>query len=551
MARNTHNYFITTGSDDGYVVHDTSSYYNDSSGDIIYYNWYDEDGYCDIYHAFRSINIPKGSNIISATYRLNLYAVNDGWVEAKIKASTGNSIPTNYSEFMAMVGTDNYIYLHQDENAEEQMVQLDITDIIQEKVNEGTWIEGNNIILFTSDSNGETANSGIDVDSYEYNPITELIIVFEPPVTIDITKILTGNRIESFKYERLTLQNGMYTHYEWLNNIISGNININFTRDIIGTASFEMKDNTNINFLSDLIRPWYTLTYNDIEYSIPLGTYVLSSPNKVSNGKVVTRQVQGYDLLIALEQDKITSSVYYEAGENVIDTITSLLDGVGTWIKYSIPPSDEVLIEDMSYEIGKSKLFIINSLLNTINYYPLWCSGTGIFKSIPWSDNKYIAWNFEDNNESLYKNGIDITIDYTNMYNKVIIIARQLTVDTEPLTKTWTFEDENLSNHPLSQTSLGRYIVKIFDSEATSQSYVDLRARREILKMLEIEEAISYNHALITSRTNDGLPYQGDCYNFKNTLLNINAIYKIESFSYNLKVGELIKSVIRRVTNVE
>lgn len=551
MAHYTHEYFITDGANDGYVNHDLSFFDDYDYSLLLYWNIWDENGFCDWYIAFNSINIPKGSRILQANLRMNVYIVENGYVESELRASLENNIPTSYAEFIAMVGTDEYFNIHLDPQAEEQIINYDITEIIQAKINQQDWVEGNNIILFTSNTNGETIDSGSDWDTYEYNPVTQLTIVFEPPETISLTDILINSRIESFEYERLTLQAGKYKHFEYITNKVQdGSIKIDFTRDIIGSATFLMKEYNDINYLSDLIRPWYIVNYLGVEYKFPLGTFMLISPSKDSNGMLIERNIQGYDLLYALEQDKTTESTYYAAGTNVTDTIKAILDDVGTWVNYIIPDSDEELIEDMTYEIGRSKLFVINSLLNTINYYPLWCSGDGIYKSIPWSDKKFASWTFQDDNGSLYESGIKVNVDYSQIYNKVIVIAQQLTADTDPLVKIWTFEDEGLSDHPLSYTSLGRYIVKRFDSEAVSQDYVDLRARRELLKMLEIEESILYNHAFISGRFNDGLPYQGDCYVFINELLELNATYKIDVISWNLKTGNLVNSLIRRVTSV-
>jgi len=363
--------------------------------------------------------------------------------------------------------------------------------------------------------------------------------------------IFLGNRREYFEYELLTLQDGYYSHSSYITDyIISCTITLDFSRDIITSCSINMRNNDTINYLEDLIRPWYCMIVDGITYKYPLGTFLLSSPDKMSDGKIVTRSIAGYDLLLALDQDKTTASSSYDAGTSVIDTVESILTSVGTWVNYYVEASSETLAENMSYEIGRSKLFIINSLLNTINYTPLWADGNGVIRSIPWSDIVNKTWEFEDNTESLYESGINLKLDYSQMYNKVVVIAAQLTADTEPLYKIWTFEDEGLTDHPLSYTSIGRYITKIFNSEASSQEYVDLRARKEIRKMLEIEESINYKHAFITNRSNDGLPYNGDGFLFKNTLLNANATYKIESLSYNLKVGELVNTTIRRVTGV-
>jgi hypothetical protein len=353
---------------------------------------------------------------------------------------------------------------------------------------------------------------------------------------------------EYFKYELLTLQSGIYKHSSWIENyIISCDIDIDFTRSIISGAKFNIKHLEDINYLSDLIKPWYCFVVNGATYEIPLGHYMLLSPVKTTDGNIVTRNIDSYDLLKALDQDKTIVSTTFSSGSNVVDTIETLLDSVGTWVNYSIEPSTETLSEDVSYELGKSKLFIINSLLNMINYYPLWVNGNGIYKGVPWSETPNITHEFIDNELSLYHEDVELDVDYSEIYNRVVIITNQLEQDIEPLYKVWTMEDENLTDHEFSYTNLGRYVTKIFQSEATSQSYIDLRARRELRNMLEIEEAVSYNHAFITSRLEDGIPWQGDAYRFKNTKLDIDYTYKIIKQSYSLNPGVTIKSNIKRV----
>jgi hypothetical protein len=374
-------------------------------------------------------------------------------------------------------------------------------------------------------------------------------IIYPANFIVSAGNYFTKNRYEKFEFELLSLNNERYENAGWVTDYVikdSASITMDFSRDVIGSVSFNIRNNTNINYLVDLIRPWYVL--NDT-YRFPLGTFMLSSPKKKSDAKLVTRPIQGYDLLLALEQDKMINSVTYEAGESVIDIIenTLLYSYETLWVNADIEPSDEVLATDVSYELGKSKLFIINSLLNMINYYPLWVDGNGVFRSIPWNKETNKCYEFIDDNLSIYAPGIELNLDYTNMYNRVVIINNQLAQDTEPLYKVWTFENEGLGSHPLSYSSLGRYITKIFQSDAVSQDYVDLRARRELLKMLEIEESVDYKHMFISARENDGLPWQGDSYRFKNTKLDVDSIYKLESMTYNLKTGGLVNSKIKRI----
>lgn len=384
--------------------------------------------------------------------------------------------------------------------------------------------------------------------------LTPEVNYYIPPIPVIITpitrNIFQGNRYEYFTYELLMLYGGQYIHNGFKSEYVDkASINIDFTRDIIGSASFNINRYAWVNYYSDLFRPWYNMVIDGVTYSYPLGTYMLATPTEVSDGKVLTKNVQAYDLLLALEQDKVSSSYLISSGTNVITAIETLLDSVGTWVLYSLEPSTQVLANDVSYEIGKSKLFIINSLLNMINYYPLWCNGLGIYRAVPWSEYSNVTWEFEDNTNSLYKSGISVKFDYATVYNKVIIVANQLTADTAPLISTRTFEDEGMSGHPLSYTSLGRYITKRFESDAVSQTYVDLRARRELLKMVEVEESINYKHAFVTAKEDDGLPNQGDCYNFKNSLLDLNSTYKIVSQSWDLHVGSMVNSTIRRLTS--
>jgi hypothetical protein len=551
VERYTSEYYVINDLSDGYVNHDLSNIQLYDTSLMLGWEYYYDTGDCDLFIGFENINIKKGSTIVSATLELKYWYIDGGYVETEIKANTDYSIPTSYAEFVAMTPSENFANLYQDPNTEKQIGIYDVTEIIQELVNRGDWEALNTIVFFSGNTIKETADSGCDIEAYPYDPTsTKLTITYKPPEEVTLNDVFDESRVESFEYEKLSLDsNGEYIHDSYLDNYVNpgGNISINFDRDIIGSININLHDDADFDYISDVIRPWYVITYNEIDYKFPLGTYLLFSPKRQSDGNFVERPAYGYDLLYALDQDKITASITYDEGEIVTDIIEDILDNVGSWVKYNIPSSSETLVEDASYEIGRSKLFIINSLLKKINYYPLWASGLGIFRSIPWSEVYTKSWTFEDNNKSLYLPGVLQTINYTDVYNRVIIVARQLTADTEPLYKSLTFEDIDMDDYPLSYTSIGRYITKVFYSEATSQSYVDSRAERELRKMTEIEESITYKHAFVSGRFGDGLPYQGDAFRFKNELLGISNDYKIENMKIRLDTGKVVNSKIRRV----
>lgn len=541
-------YRISNGADDGNVNLTTSTLVNNSLSLLIGWDFWDDTGDYESFWFFRNINIPKGSLIINAQLTISVYRVNNGYVNTNLKIAQSNDLITDFTGFNNLVGgSESAITNFQ--VAEGLYISTNVTNLISEKVNSDTWNQGNNILLYTNGTTKEVSSAGVDLDSKEYNNNNIILTIqYTPPIEITLNDIFEGNRIESYKYELLKLQNGSYVHNSYIDDYVEkGKITTDFTRDIISTAQLTISDEVEINYISDLIKIYYVVTYQGTEYNFPLGQYFLNAPKRESNGAYVKRIVDCSDMLLALEQDKLTASITYPIGTNVINTIKGL---IGTW-KYSIEPNSETLTEPMSYAIGKSKLFVINSLLKVINYYPLWSNGNGVFQAIPWDSKNNVHWTFEDNNKSLYESGIDSEIDLSNMYNRVIIVCNQATANTEPLTATRTFEDEFLSSVPFSYTSLGRYITKVFESEATTQQYVDLRARRELLKMLEIEESIYYNHAFITSRFTDGLPFQGDSYIFKNSLLGIDSVYKIESMKFELKTGGGVYSKICKIyTNI-
>lgn len=357
--------------------------------------------------------------------------------------------------------------------------------------------------------------------------------------------IFTGNRYETWKFELLTLSGNNYVHGGWITEYIEAdesNISIDFSRKVIGNCKLKFKNSLDIDYLSDRIKIYYALS----GYEFPLGVYMPLTPRRQLTTDISV-DVFGYGLLKALDGNSIQESLTIASGTVITDYVETILDTIGTWIQYSIEPSTETLPEDKTYVVGTSKLFIVNSLLNMINYYPIWVSGNGVFRAIPWSETKNITYTFQDNNQCIYLPDVMENKDYAGFFNRVLVIANELNTGAN-LYKSWSMEDEGIETHPFSYTNIGRYEDKILYSEASSQDYVDLRARREIRKAMENEETLTYSHGFVTSRENDGLPYQGDYYKFINTELAKSETYKIEKMDWQLGIDYDVKSVIRRVT---
>lgn len=359
--------------------------------------------------------------------------------------------------------------------------------------------------------------------------------------------IFTGNRYETWKFEKLSLINSEYVHNGWITNYVNNeesSFSLDFSRKIITNCNLKIDDSITFDYLSDLIKIYYCLD----TYEFPLGLYLpLTCPRQLTDENYVERKILGYGLLRTLVNNKVTTSYTISAGTNVVTEIRNLIESIGSWVTHNIEDCDEILPSDKSYIIGTSKLDIINSLLEMINYYPLWASGNGVFRSIPWSKTENIVYTFEDNEVSIYSSNVYEEKNYTSSFNRVLVIANELS-ETASLYKSWSMEDEGIEDNSFSYSNIGRYEDKIIYSEATSQTYVDLRARKEIRKALEVDEPIILPHSFVTSRENDGLPYAGDCYRFKCEALGKDEIYKIEKMEWTFDIEKDVISTIRRVT---
>jgi hypothetical protein len=561
-------FYPTHSFDDGTIVKNyISEVYQDTffdyDEDIILGDWEHGSSY-SIAHSFfrfRNVNISKGSTIYSATLRLYVVHNYDEAYDCDIRAymelvaNSGTIIDAADFESRAANLSTAYGELNVLDQ-EEEWVEVDITSVLQEIIDQGDWVKGNNvqtILLSQASAHSDPFDTDIYIEGfdnfYETGNIVELVVEWdEPPIPTPILPQYDHfyhNRLVTVEYELLKLNAGIYKTAGLLDLVKrnSGVVSMDFTRDVIGDLKLDLIDDSSIDYITDLIRPWFIINGN----RYPMGTYFLNKPVDSVTDRATSHSVEGTDILEALEQDKIDSSYVAYKGDNVITLVKALIASVGSWVRYEIQDNAATLSEDMSYEIGRSKLFIINGLLNTINYYPLWSNGYGVLKTIAWKEDPQITWTFKDDEYSLYMGDFKRTKNYIDIYNKVILVANQAEADTEPLISVKTMEDVGLSAHPLSYTNISRYRTRKFDSEASTQSYLDLRAKRELYKMLEVQEDIEFKHAFVTRRA-DGLPNQGDAYAFYNKANQ--GVYLLKKQVFNLKAGGLVNTTMQQIREV-
>ena len=353
----------------------------------------------------------------------------------------------------------------------------------------------------------------------------------------EIEKILRGHRIERYRailLDRKENEKGMDLK------LLGGSIDINYFREIYGTATLEIED-SNIDYVSDRVRLVYeVLLPNGEWHTFNLGTFLFNLPNRIKEGEMIRVHVDCFDKLIILQQDFFDQSYVVPAGSNIVEKVEEIIASTGE-IKINIEPSAETLISDKVWQLGTDKLTIVNDLLQMINYLPLWVDEYGYYRSIKYQapEKRTVIWEFTDDKESLYLPDMMLEGNMLNIPNKIILITNQL--EEEPLIVIKTLEDIGKANSIYSYTKRGRWIVRMEVVEASSLEILDSMAERMLIEGLQLIERIVYTHAWIP-----GI-YPHGAVIFKNNKLNLNERYTLHAQKITLKAGNLVTSTIRRI----
>ena len=119
--------------------------------------------------------------------------------------------------------------------------------------------------------------------------------------------------------------------------------------------------------------------YNWVEY--PLGEYIMSSHDKQITGNREISTVEAYDKTLILKEDCIISRLYFPSGTSYIKAIKDIIaEATGGYIIND--ESTALMPTAREFEVGTSKLEIINTLLSEIAFEKLYVDLNGIFRLV-------------------------------------------------------------------------------------------------------------------------------------------------------------------------
>lgn len=347
------------------------------------------------------------------------------------------------------------------------------------------------------------------------------------------------SRVLGFRYELLDNQNRKKAD---LAGVLTLNHEYNSLAEIKRTATFVLEDSTEINYLSDRIKPWVRLKMPDGGWAEwPQGVFLLTTPpRRVSRAGVVTREVQAYDLLQVLVDDKLADRYTVTAGMNYIAAVKAVLDSAGlTW--QNLTPTDKTLPADRDWPPGTKKLQVVNDLLAAINYKSLWIdeNGVAVAESYRSPAERAPEYTYRDDDQSVIFPEVSQGLDLFGVPNKWVLIVSQ--PDRPVLVSTYT---NNNPDSPTSTVSRGRTIVDYREVDAADQASLDAMAARIAFEASQVYEQVEFETAIMPFHSDS------DTLELYYSKLGIAHKYSEVAWGFDLKAGARMYHRIRRVISV-
>ena len=275
----------------------------------------------------------------------------------------------------------------------------------------------------------------------------------------------------------------------------------------------------------------------------PLGVFLPSSPEKVvdETGNTVW-EVECYDRTLILSEDRLTKDTTFYAGTEYLALITGLFYTAGIDTVAVLDPSDAALPTDRTFEQGTSRLQVINTLLDEINYNKVRCDADGNFFISAYKEPVLGASDiaYQAGDGAVLLREAEVLTDYFNRPNVFSVL-----VDNPELEETYYSEYINDDpGDPLSTTSRGRYITadeeQVGSPDVTgSQEDLDLWLKRRVFELSRSSETVKfYTLPIPVHEALDSITLHLDD--------DINGIYQETGWEIKLEAGQPMSHTVRR-----
>ena len=356
-----------------------------------------------------------------------------------------------------------------------------------------------------------------------------------------VIKMLEGNRTIDFEYELMNNEEKVITT---LDNV-ECSISFNSEAEIMGTASIRFRETEIRSYYTDLrIRPWFKIQAPDRTWiRHPLGIYIITTPTRQDGGGEVYIDADCYDKSIILQEDKLTDRLLIKAESLYVNEVRNVHMSAGI-NKTNIDGSELRTSVDLEYEIGTSKLDVINSLLQAINYTPIHFDrmGNAVAKKYIEPDERAAEYGYMTDDNSLILSGANQSNDLYNVPNIVIRYVENPDVENTSLRSEYVNND---ASSPLSIQRRGRKIVNVESvDDIADQGTLDAFTRRVAIEMSQVNDNVVLPTALMPHHE-----YR-NCIYLRNDNLGITSKYIEYAWSMKLGIGEKMNHTLKKVMRI-
>ena len=276
--------------------------------------------------------------------------------------------------------------------------------------------------------------------------------------------------------------------------------------------------------------------------SFPLGIFLLSTPTKQEINGVIYRDVEAYDGLIVLQEDKAMERITAPVGVKYTDFITDMLLQTGIK-KWNIEPSDKVIKTALEWPIGTSYLRIVNDLLAALNYTPIWTDENGYYISSPYRSPQEapIDFSYIADELSVIYNGMTEELDLFNVPNRWLMVLND--PEREPLSS--TYENDNPES-PTSHQARGRWIVDFREvTDIADQEALDSYTQRIAFEASQVYGKVAFETATMPFHAYSNVIY------LENEALGLSGKFSETDWTMRLQVGAKMSHQVRRIVNID
>lgn len=315
-------------------------------------------------------------------------------------------------------------------------------------------------------------------------------------------------------------------------------VSMNADADIKRTARFTLYEP--LDWLNEEIKPYMLLQIGDQYAEFPIGVFIPSTPRRNGSDGANEWTIEAYDRTVILAEDGLDEPLYIQAGTLYLDAIQDVL--VSTGIE-NIMVQDyvyTVIPADREFEIGQSKIDVVNALLSEINFNKIYCDVDGRFVLSAFKEPSpdRIDFTYTADALSIISADTSAETDFYGMPNVFIAVCSNPDLDID-------YRSVYVNDNPLSEFSTvqrGRRIISEVYQPDQIASQVDLDAyiRRIAFEQTQTaSETVSFRTAL--------MPVHGLLDTLEIRHPDINGVFSESSWTLPLEAGAEMDHIARRV----